>query len=236
MGIPFSESENQSAKRLVGIGVVLLLHLVIAYILMTSLATDFIKPVEKPVELQIIQDIEPPPPPPPPKPEEKPPEPPKMVEKVAKMPDPPPKPVEAVKPVQKPAPTQTTKATDATPTPSPVAASPSPVAAPTVAAAPAAPAKPAGISRGVSEGEAGCKKPDYPREQEMAGEEGTVRMRLLVDGSGKVIDAKVKKSSGVRALDKAASKAFSLCTFTPAMKDGVPQQDWYEVEYSFTIS
>ncbi|HBO72216.1 MAG TPA: energy transducer TonB, partial [Acinetobacter sp.] len=51
-----------------------------------------------------------------------------------------------------------------------------------------------------------------------------------------VIDAKVKKSSGVRALDKAASKAFSLCTFTPAMKDGVPQQDWYEVEYSFTIS
>ncbi len=77
MGIPFSESENQSAKRLVGIGVVLFLHLVIAYILMTSLATDFIKPVEKPVELQIIQDIEPPPPPPP-KPEEKPPEPPKM--------------------------------------------------------------------------------------------------------------------------------------------------------------
>jgi protein TonB len=26
----------------------------------------------------------------------------------------------------------------------------------------------------------------------MAGEEGTVRMRLLVDSSGKVIDAKVK--------------------------------------------
>ena len=70
MGIPFAESENQSAKRLVGLGLVLFLHLVIAYILVTSLTTEFTKPVEKPVELQIIQDIEPPPPPP--KPEEKP--------------------------------------------------------------------------------------------------------------------------------------------------------------------
>jgi protein TonB len=70
----------------------------------------------------------------------------------------------------------------------------------------------------------------------MAGEEGTVRMRLLVDSSGKVIDAKVKKSSGVRELDKAATKAYSLCSFTPAMKDGVPQQDWYEIEYTFKIS
>lgn len=236
MGIPFAENENQSTKRLVGLGLVLFLHLVIAYILVTSLTTDFTKPVEKPVELQIIQDIEPPPPPPPPKPEEKPPELPKMVEKVAKMPDPP-KQVEKVTPVAKPTPTQPTKTSVATPAPVTAASpSPSPVAAPVAVAAPPAPAKPAGISRGVSEGEAGCKEPGYPREQEMAGEEGTVRMRLLVDSSGKVIDAKVKKSSGVRELDKAATKAYSLCSFTPAMKDGVPQQDWYEIEYTFKIS
>ncbi|ENW93162.1 energy transducer TonB [Acinetobacter dispersus] len=237
MGIPFSENENQPAKRLVGIGLVLFLHLIIAYILMTSLATEFTKPVDKPVELQIIQDIKPPPPPKPeePKPKEKPPEPPKMVEKVAKMPDPP-KQVEKVTPVQKPAPAEPTKTAVATPTPTPAAASPSPVAAPTTPAAPAAPAKPAGISRGVSEGEVGCKKPDYPRAQEMAGEEGTVRMRLLVDGSGKVTEAKVKRSSGSRDLDRAATKAYSLCTFKPAMKDGVPQQDWYEIEYTFQIT
>ncbi|RZF52638.1 energy transducer TonB [Acinetobacter halotolerans] len=235
MGIPFAENENQSAKRLIGLGVVLFLHLVIAYILVTSLTTATIKPVEKPVELQIIQDIEPPPPPPPPKPEEKPPEPPKMVEKVAKMPDPP-KQVEKVTPVAKPTPTPPVQNTVATPTATPVVAapSPSPVAAPIAAPAPAP--KPAGISRGVSEGSVGCKKPDYPREQEMAGEEGTVRMRLLVDGSGKVIDAKVNKSSGVKALDRAATRAYSLCSFTPAMKDGVPQQDWYEIEYTFTIT
>lgn len=235
MGIPFSENENQPAKRLVGIGLVLFLHLIIAYILMTSLATDFTKPVDKPVELQIIQDIKPPPPPKPEEPKEKPLEPPKMVEKVAKMPDPP-KQVEKVTPVQKPAPAQPTKTAVATPTPTPAAASPSPVAAPTAPAAPAAPAKPAGISRGVSEGEAGCQKPEYPREALMNEEEGTVRIRVLVDGSGKVIDSKVKKSSGSKSLDKAAIKAYSLCTFKAAMKDGVPQQEWYEIEYPFTIS
>ncbi|MDO3655901.1 TonB family protein [Acinetobacter genomosp. 15BJ] len=234
MGIPFSESENQPAKRLVGIGLVLFLHLIIAYILMTSLATEFSKPVDKPVELQIIQDIKPPPKPEEPKPKEKQPEPPKMVEKVAKMPDPP-KQVEKVTPVQKPAPAQPTKTAVATPTPAPTA-SPSPVAAPTAPAAPAAPAKPAGVSRGVSEGEAGCQKPEYPREALMNEEEGTVRIRVLVDGSGKVIDSKVKKSSGSKSLDKAAVKAYSLCTFKPAMKDGVPQQEWYEIEYPFTIS
>ncbi len=234
MGIPFSENENQPAKRLVGIGLVLFLHLIIAYILMTSLATDFSKPVDKPVELQIIQDIKPPPPPKleEPKPKEKPPEPPKMVEKVAKMPDPP-KQVEKATPVQKPAPAQSTQTAVATPTSTPATPSPSPVAAPV---APAAPAKPAGISRGVSEGEAGCQKPEYPREALMNEEEGTVRIRVLVDASGKVIDSKVKKSSGSKSLDKAAIKAYSLCTFKAAMKDGVPQQEWYEIEYPFTIS
>ncbi|WAU74212.1 TonB family protein [Acinetobacter sp. TR11] len=236
MGIPFSENENQPAKRLVGIGLVLFLHLIIAYILMTSLATEFSKPVDKPVELQIIQDIKPPPKPEEPKPKEKPPEPPKMVEKVAKMPDPP-KQVEKVTPVQKPAPTQPTKTSVTTPAPVTAASpSPSPVAAPVANTAPPAPAKPAGISRGVSEGEAGCQKPEYPREALMNEEEGTVRIRVLVDGSGKVIDSKVKKSSGSKSLDKAAIKAYSLCTFKAAMKDGVPQQEWYEIEYPFTIS
>ncbi|MCY1305332.1 hypothetical protein D9M70_551280 [compost metagenome] len=69
----------------------------------------------------------------------------------------------------------------------------------------------------------------------MSGEQGTVRIRVLVDTNGKVIEAKVKKSSGSRTLDKAATKAYSLCTFKPAMKDGVPQQDWYEIEYPFVI-
>ncbi|NUG24061.1 energy transducer TonB, partial [Acinetobacter lactucae] len=221
MGMTFTDIENKSAKRLIGIAAVLFLHLLVAYILMSGLANNIQKPAEKPVELQIIQDIKPPPPPKPeePKPKEQPPEPPKMVEKVAKVPEPV-KQVEKVTPVQKTTPVaQPTKV--ATPAPAaPSTPSPSPVAAPAPVAAAPAP-KPAGVSRGVSEGSAGCEKPDYPREAEMSGEQGTVRIRVLVDTNGKVIEAKVKKSSGSRILDKAATKAYSLCTFKPAMKDGV---------------
>lgn len=239
MGMTFTDIENKSAKRLIGIAAVIFLHLLVAYILMSGLANNIQKPAEKPVELQIIQDIKPPPPPKPeePKPKEKPPEPPKMVEKVAKVPEPPKQVEKVVTPVQKTTPiAQPTKV--ATPAPAapaaPSAPSPSPVAAPAPAAAAPAP-KPAGVTRGVSEGSAGCEKPEYPREAEMSGEQGTVRIRVLVDTNGKVIEAKIKKSSGSRILDKAATKAYSLCTFKPAMKDGVPQQDWYEIEYPFVI-
>ncbi|MBJ8504240.1 energy transducer TonB [Acinetobacter seifertii] len=239
MGMTFTDIENKSAKRLIGIAAVIFLHLLVAYILMSGLANNIQKPAEKPVELQIIQDIKPPPPPKPeePKPKEKPPEPPKMVEKVAKVPEPPKQVEKVVTPVQKNTPiAQPTKV--ATPAPAapaaPSAPSPSPVAAPAPAAAAPAP-KPAGVTRGVSEGSAGCEKPEYPREAEMSGEQGTVRIRVLVDTNGKVIEAKIKKSSGSRILDKAATKAYSLCTFKPAMKDGVPQQDWYEIEYPFVI-
>lgn len=239
MGMTFTDIENKSAKRLIGIAAVIFLHLLVAYILMSGLANNIQKPAEKPVELQIIQDIKPPPPPKPeePKPKEKPPEPPKMVEKVAKVPEPPKQVEKVVTPVQKNTPiAQPTKV--ATPAPAapaaPSAPSPSPVAAPAPTAAAPAP-KPAGVTRGVSEGSAGCEKPEYPREAEMSGEQGTVRIRVLVDTNGKVIEAKIKKSSGSRILDKAATKAYSLCTFKPAMKDGVPQQDWYEIEYPFVI-
>jgi protein TonB len=236
MGMTFTDIENKSAKRLIGIAAVLFLHLLVAYILMSGLANNIQKPAEKPVELQIIQDIKPPPPPKPeePKPKEKPPEPPKMVEKVAKLPEPPKQVEKVATPVQKTTPVaQPTKV--ATPAPAaPSTPSPSPVAAPAPVAAAPAP-KPAGVSRGVSEGSAGCEKPEYPREALMNEEQGTVRIRVLIDTSGKVIDAKVKKSSGSKILDKAATKAYSLCTFKPAMKDGVPQQDWYEIEYPFVI-
>ncbi|HAV5266871.1 TPA: energy transducer TonB [Acinetobacter baumannii] len=224
MGMTFTDIENKSAKRLIGIAAVIFLHLLVAYILMSGLANNIQKPAEKPVELQIIQDIKPPSPPKPeePKPKEKPPEPPKEVEKVAT-------PVQKTTPVAQP-----TKV--ATPAPAaPSTPSPSPVAAPAPVAAAAPAPKPAGVTRGVSEGSAGCEKPEYPREALMNEEQGTVRIRVLVDTSGKVIDAKVKKSSGSKILDKAATKAYSLCTFKPAMKDGVPQQDWYEIEYPFVI-
>lgn len=232
MGTKFEDLEKNSAKKLTGIGVVVFLHILVGLVLMAGMAKDIIKPTEQPVELMIIQDIKPPEPEPP---KETPPEPPKIVEKVAQVPEV--KPVEKVVPVQKTLPTPTQPTTVAIPTPVAASPSPSPVAAlaPVVAAAPAPAPPPAGVTRGVTQGEAGCKRPDYPRDALMNEEQGEVLISVYVNTTGKVQDAKVKKSSGSRALDRAASKAFSLCTFKPAMKNGEPQESWYDIPYEFVL-
>ena len=232
MGTKFEDLEKNSAKKLTGIGVVVFLHILVGLVLMAGMAKDIIKPTEQPVELMIIQDIKPPEPEPP---KETPPEPPKIVEKVAQVPEV--KPVEKVVPVQKTLPTPTQPTTVAVPTLVAASPSPSPIAAPApvVAAAPAPAPPPAGVTRGVSQGEAGCKRPDYPRDALMNEEQGEVLISVYVNTTGKVQDAKVKKSSGSRALDRAASKAFSLCTFKPAMKNGEPQESWYDIPYEFVL-
>ncbi len=232
MGTKFEDLEKNSAKKLTGIGVVVFLHILVGLVLMAGMAKDIIKPTEQPVELMIIQDIKPPEPEPP---KETPPEPPKIVEKVAQVPEV--KPVEKVVPVQKTLPTPTQPTTVAVPTPVAANPSPGPIAAPApvVAAAPAPAPPPAGVTRGVSQGEAGCKRPDYPRDALMNEEQGEVLISVYVNTTGKVQDAKVKKSSGSRALDRAASKAFSLCTFKPAMKNGEPQESWYDIPYEFVL-
>jgi len=66
-------------------------------------------------------------------------------------------------------------------------------------------------------------------------EQGNVLISVFVNTDGKVKVAKVKKSSGSRSLDRAASKAFSLCTFKPAMKNGEPQESWYDIPYEFIL-
>jgi len=233
MSTTFEDIEKSSAKKLTGIGVVIFLHILVGLVLMAGMAKDIIKPSEEPVELMIIQDIKPPEPEPP---KETPPEPPKIVEKVAQVPEV--KPVEKVVPVQKTQPTPTVTQPVAEPTPVAAATpSPSPVAAPApvVAAAPAAPPQPTGVTRGVSQGEAGCKSPEYPRDASMKEEQGNVLISVFVSTDGKVKEAKVKKSSGSRSLDRAASKAFSLCTFKPAMKNGEPQESWYDIPYEFIL-
>ncbi|RKG38149.1 energy transducer TonB [Acinetobacter rongchengensis] len=228
MGTNFSDLENNSAKRLIGIGVVILLHLIVLYGLITGLAKNGEKPVEQPVELLIIQDKKPEPPKP--KPIETPPEPPKLVDKVLQTPDP--KPV--IKQVEKTQTTQPVKATQQV-----VSDSPNPIQntdpAPVKKADPE-PVKPAGETRGVSGGEAGCKRPDYPREALQNEEQGEVLISVYVGTDGKVKEAKVKKQSGAKSLDKAALKAFSLCTFKPAMKNGEPQESWYDIPYEFVLN
>ena len=69
----------------------------------------------------------------------------------------------------------------------------------------------------------------------MAEEQGNVVISVYVGTDGKVKESKVKKSTGNRSLDRAASKAYSLCSFKPAMKNGEPQESWYDIPYEFVL-
>ncbi|MDQ1817676.1 energy transducer TonB [Massilia sp. CCM 9210] len=80
-----------------------------------------------------------------------------------------------------------------------------------------------------------CTSPDYPKGSLRNGEEGLVTAAFLVAQDGQVIDARVMKTSGFEALDKAAIRALLKCRFAPAVMFGVPIRKWMGTGYSFVI-
>jgi len=75
--------------------------------------------------------------------------------------------------------------------------------------------------------------PDYPRFAKQAGIEGTVWVQALVSKNGSVLDARVGKSSGTKALDEAAVAAAKKNKFKPGIQNGRPIACWvsYAVEF-----
>lgn len=68
---------------------------------------------------------------------------------------------------------------------------------------------------------ASAPAPAYPREALRDGEQGTVLLKVLVDVDGRPLDVQVARSSGHRALDRAArEQVLRRWTFRPAMRDG----------------
>ena len=66
------------------------------------------------------------------------------------------------------------------------------------------------------------RRPNYPEASRRRGEEGVVRVELLVDPSGRVVDVRVLESSGFSALDAAAVEALREWRFRPAQRAGLP--------------
>ncbi|HWZ47285.1 MAG TPA: energy transducer TonB, partial [Herbaspirillum sp.] len=62
----FTQDGGKPARNMVGIGVVVLLHVILVYALVTGLARKVVDVIQQPVETKIIEEIKPPPPPPPP--------------------------------------------------------------------------------------------------------------------------------------------------------------------------
>jgi len=80
-----------------------------------------------------------------------------------------------------------------------------------------------------------CEAPKYPKAALINEEQGTVALLFLVPPDGHVADSKIEKSSGSKALDKAALNAFSQCKFKPGMKDGKPDALWAKVEFAWKL-
>jgi protein TonB len=78
-------------------------------------------------------------------------------------------------------------------------------------------------------------KAEYPKASLINEEEGAVTLALLVSADGSVVDSKIEKTSGHKALDKAAVKGLSACKFKPGTKDGAPAQTWAKVDYVWKL-
>jgi len=200
---------RSNTRRLAGLAITVVLHIVLVYALIHGLARKIVEVVSAPLETKIIEEIKPPedkPPPPPPK--------------LTTPPPPfiPPPEVNIQMPIQQ-APTIS------------VAPSPTPPAAP-VAIAPPPPAE---VRTAAVVQAASCEKPEYPPAARRANETGTVRLQMLIDESGKVVDSKVERSSGSRRLDEAARAALELCRFRPATVNGKPTRAWARLEYVWTL-
>jgi periplasmic protein TonB len=203
----------------VGIAVVIGLHLLLGYALVSGLAREVVNVIKAPIETRLIEEVKPPPPPPealPPPTRRAPPPPPFA----------PPPEVVVAPPV---VPTITT--TQVAPPPTPVAIAPPD-------APPAPPARPAGRPARIDV--SSCDKPPYPDAAARAGATGITKIRFTVDAVGSVASASVDRSSGAtrehRLLDKAAVAALSKCRFTPGTDEhGAPVGGFAVVDYQWQI-
>ena len=224
----YASRQRKPTKHLMGLGLVVVLHLLLFWAISSGLARSVIKKVSAPVQAVLLEeqkpDIPPPPPPPPP--------PPKPLPTPQNLPPPPPAYVPpVVVAVEAPAPVNTIAAVSSTPQP-PAPVVPT-VTAPAAVATPAPVAAPVRVAAVVNS--ANCETPDYPSASRRLEEEGTVSLRFLVGVDGKVLQSEVVKSSGFKRLDEAARAGLSRCAFKPATANGKPEQAWASMNYTWRL-
>jgi len=165
----FEYRPHDPARRFTGIAIVVVLHLLIGYALISGLARKAVEVIKKPLEATVIQEVKIPPPPPPPPPKIRPPEP-----KAPKVQAPPPPPF-VPPPEVPPPPAEAPPAITTTPTPP---------AEPVVIAPPPPPVEAPKPSTRSDIGVA-CPtqiKPEIPRKALQDGTGGVVRAQVTIQG------------------------------------------------------
>lgn len=223
----FAEQQRTPGKHVVGIGIVLAMHLLLGWALVSGLAQRMVEVIKAPIETKIIDEVKPPPPPPP----ENLPPPPKFA------PPPPsfvPPPEVNVNPPPTAAPTITT--TTVAPPPAPVAIAPPPVQAP-----PAPPPPPRAPVRTEPRLDFNvCEKPDYNAAARRAEAQGTVVVVYTMDTNGVIGQAEVEKSAGPtrehKMLDRLTVEAVKACKGTPGTLDGKAERLTSRVTYVWKLT
>lgn len=225
----YAQQQRNPGKHTIGIGIVVLMHILLAWAVVSGLARKVVDIVKAPIETKIIEEVQPPPPPPP----ENLPPPPKFAPPPPSFVPPP----EVV--VNNPPPAPSITVTRDAPPPTPVTIAPAPTPAAPAPAAPAAPriaAKPAiaNVSACAPTGD------DYPAAAKRADATGTTAIEFTVGADGKMTEAKVVRSAGAsrehRTLDRVALTKLSECTFKPGVDEhGRPVGGSFRVEYVWRL-
>jgi periplasmic protein TonB len=209
----FAQQQRNPTRHLIGLTVVVLLHVVVIYALLTGLARTAIEVIKKPLSATIIEEVKLPPPPPPPPPKRII-EPPKVQAPVQPYVPPPDIPVPA--PVEPPV----ISAPSITPPPEPF------VIAPPVVAPP--PPKPA-IRKGLVPLEK--VNPVYPREAIRAGvQRGHVVARVFINEKGLVTEVRIMEADPPGVFNREVTRALSQWKFQPEGEKFVG-----EIELDFTL-
>jgi len=227
--LDFAEQQRNPGRHVVGIGIVLVLHLILGWALLNGLAQRLVEVIKAPIETKIIEEVKPPEPPPP----ENLPPPPKFA------PPPPsfvPPPEVNVNPPPTPAPTITT--TQVAPPPAPVTVSPAPAIAP-----PAPPAPPRAAARPAIANVQSCAPTgdDYPAAARRAEATGTTRIRFTVGADGRLAGTpEIVRSAGStrehKMMDRVAAAKLAECTFKPGVdENGKPTGGSFDVEYVWKL-
>lgn len=184
----FSQTQRDPTRKLLGIGAVVLFHIIVIYALVTGLARKVVEVVKGPIEVKVIEEVIKKPPPPP----ELLPPPPKV-----QAPPPPfiPPPEVNIAPPPTPAPTITAVTPEAPPAPqAPVIAPPPPAPAP-------APVQSAAVVCPNYREALGSVA--YPREAAADGIQGEVLAEFTLAANGQIKDIVIKSSTN-RVFNKPA--------------------------------
>jgi protein TonB len=180
----YARQQRNPSRHLVGIGGVILFHVLVIYALVTGLARKVVEVVKGPIEVKVIEELKTPPPPP----EVVPPPP-----KLAAPPPPfiPPPEITIAAPQTAPTISQVTR--EAPPAPAAPVIQPPPVAkAPPPPPPPAGPKSARVVCPNYVEVMSSIK---YPREALLDGIQGEVLIEFTVASSGQIKDVEIKSST-----------------------------------------